>query len=308
MHDRIDLRAPVIILLELAVVREQPAHLAGAAAERQRVVRRHHEIDLAALQHVAELDAGRRLRQADVGRQLLAEPVGAALHPFDVARLDAVFVLEQPAHVDRRGHRIFRHAAALALQVLRAVDALVGVDEEIAVPEHARRKRRDRDERRVAAAHERGVVRQRHLGRVEFLVLQHPPEDLGRLQRDVVEVDALRLDACRRAAPACGRKVRRPASIADWSFARPRQHNRVQTVMTARGNVNVRSVHRRSSHRRRACSARSSPRKRGPSLWMLDPACAGMSERVDPADMSEFLAALWRCPTICRRAVDQEHD
>ena len=124
VHDRIDLGAAVIVLLHLGVVRKQPPHLRRAAAERQRIVRRHQEVDLAALQQIAELGAGRRLREADVGRQLAAETVGAALHPFDVARLDAVFVLQQPAHIDRGRHAVFRHAAALALEVGGLLDAL----------------------------------------------------------------------------------------------------------------------------------------------------------------------------------------
>ena len=119
VHDRIDPGAPVIVLLLLGVVRKQPPHGRRAAPERERVVGGHQEVDLAALEQVAELAAGRRLGQADVRRQLAAEAVGAALHPFDVARLDAVFVLQQPAHVDRGGHAVFGHAAALALEVAR---------------------------------------------------------------------------------------------------------------------------------------------------------------------------------------------
>ncbi len=72
------------------------------------------------------------------------------------------------------------------------LDALVGVDEEIAVAEHAGGERGDRDEGRIALAQQGRVVRQRHLGGVELAVLQHAPEDLGRLQRQVDEVDAFR--------------------------------------------------------------------------------------------------------------------
>src|SRR5437899_7325020 len=58
VHDRVDLRASVIVLLDLGVVRKQPAHLGGAAAEGERIVRGHHEVDLAALEQVAELGPG----------------------------------------------------------------------------------------------------------------------------------------------------------------------------------------------------------------------------------------------------------
>ena len=76
--------------------------------------------------------AGRRLGQADVRGQLAAEAVGAALHPF-VARLDAVFVLQQPAHVDGGGHAVFGTPPRLPLRSARMRDALAGVDEEVAV-------------------------------------------------------------------------------------------------------------------------------------------------------------------------------
>ncbi len=193
MHDRIDPGAPVVILLDLRIVREQPPHLRIAAAERQRIVGGHQEIDLAPLQHVAQFSASRRLGQPDVGGQLAAKAVGTALHPFHIARLDAVFMFQEAAHVDSSGHAVFRHAAALALEVARVTDALVGIDEEVTVAEYARRKRRDRDKRGIAVAHQRGVVRQRHLGRIEFAILQHAPEDFGGLQRQVIKLDAFGL-------------------------------------------------------------------------------------------------------------------
>src|SRR5216684_5001648 len=102
-------------------------------------------------------------------------------------------MFQEAAHVDGSGHAVFRHAAALALEVARVMDALIGIDEEVTVAEYARRKRRDRDERRIALAHQRGVVRQRHLGRIEFAILQHAPEDFGGLQRQVIQVDAFGL-------------------------------------------------------------------------------------------------------------------
>ncbi len=194
VHDGIDFGAAVIVLLDLGVIGKQPLHLGRAAPERQRIVGAHHEIDLAALEQIAELDAGRRLAQADVRRQLASETVGAALHPLDVARLDAVFVRQQAAHVDRGRHGVFRHAAALALEVARTLDAFVRVDEKVSVTKDARGKHGNGHERRFPGAHQRRVVRQRHFGDFEFLELEHPPEDVGWLRGDIVEVDALGLD------------------------------------------------------------------------------------------------------------------
>src|SRR6266851_9311014 len=135
VHDRVDLGTSVIVLLDLGVVRKQPAHLGGAAAEGERIVRGHHEVDLAALEQVA----------------------------------------------------------ALALEVGGRLDPLAGVDEEVAVTEDPRRKCRDGHERRLASAHQRGVVRQRHFRDLELVELQHAPENVGRLRGDVIELDALGL-------------------------------------------------------------------------------------------------------------------
>ena len=197
MHDRVDLGALVVVLLHLGIVREQPRHVLSAAAKDSGL--------LAVIRKSISPRSGRD-RRARCGpalavrrphclrRGAAAETVGATLHPIDVGRLDAELVLHQPSHVDRGGHRIFRHAAALALEIGAGLDALRGVDEEIAVAEHSGGKHRNGDERRFAAAHQRGVVRQRHLGRVELLELQLPPENLGRLHGDVVQLDALDLD------------------------------------------------------------------------------------------------------------------
>src|SRR5262249_28272364 len=73
-------------------------------------------------------------------------------------------------------------------------DPLVGVDEETAVAEYARGKRGDRNEGRLAGAHQRDVVRQRHFRDFELVELQHAPKNIGRLRGDVIELDALGLD------------------------------------------------------------------------------------------------------------------
>src|SRR2546430_5112219 len=52
VHDRVDLRASVIVLLDLGVVRKQPAHLGGAAAEGERIVRGHRSEE-----HTSELQS-----------------------------------------------------------------------------------------------------------------------------------------------------------------------------------------------------------------------------------------------------------
>src|SRR5205085_12630162 len=49
-------------------------------------------------------------------------------------------------------------------------------------------------ERGVAGAHQCRVVRQRHFRDLEFLELQHAPENVWWLRGDVVEIDSLGLD------------------------------------------------------------------------------------------------------------------
>src|SRR5437867_10245891 len=60
--------------------------------------------------------------------------------------------------------------------------------------EKARWKNRNRDEGRVAAADHREVIRQRHLGGVEFLMMPHAPENFFRVQGNVSQANSLRLN------------------------------------------------------------------------------------------------------------------
>jgi len=136
------------------------------------------------------------------------------------------------------------------------------------VAEHARGKRRDRNEWRVAAVHQRGVVRQRHLGGVELLVLQHAPEDLRRLQRDVIEVDALRLD---RSVPQRLRAVVGPAGQGQSQVAHshaPVSLFAAQTVGTRRRIVNAarRIADRRAGGSEIAAAPLGEERGRRPSV------------------------------------------
>jgi hypothetical protein len=55
----------------------------------------------------------------------LLQPAAAPLH---IGCAHPVFVLQDAANPDRRGHRIFRHADHLAAQVLGALDAAIGPD------------------------------------------------------------------------------------------------------------------------------------------------------------------------------------
>jgi hypothetical protein len=155
-----------------------------------------------------------RPRQRNGGRGAVRlGVVDAAFDPGDVRQVDAVVVLQEPADEDRRRHRVERHPDALAGEVLGRTD-LALVDRDIAVPEHARWKYRDRHHRAVAARGEARVFRARHLAGFELEIGQHPVEDLARMvDRQEIEVDAVRFHL---AGLQREHAVVEPAGERDW--------------------------------------------------------------------------------------------
>src|SRR5216683_3118340 len=104
-------------------------------------------------------------------------------------------MLQMPARPDRRRLRIERQPDPSSLEILRGVDARAGIDENVAVPEHPRRKHRNGDEWAVTGSVQACVLGGRKLGDVEFLAPDHAVEDVpARFERDAVEVDALDRD------------------------------------------------------------------------------------------------------------------
>jgi hypothetical protein len=115
-----------------------------------------------------------------------------------------VVVLQKPADPDGRRHRIELHPDPLAREVVRLLDD-PRIHRDEAVPEHARRKDRNRDERALPGHKPRHIFGGRHLGRVEAIARGDPIEQRARIMhRDVVEVDALGLDLAGR---ECGHPV-----------------------------------------------------------------------------------------------------
>ena len=96
-----------------------------------------------------ELPAGIRVNRIPPDRTLSA--MLAAGEIADAGGIDAVFVGEDAADPDRRGHLVFGHAEALADQVLRLADAALGRDEDAGVAEETRREDRDGDEGGIVA-------------------------------------------------------------------------------------------------------------------------------------------------------------
>ncbi len=176
--------------------------MSGIGQDRLRQAGAERRIDHALLQEIAHRLVGvvlldrERLEQRQHGRAAVrAAGVHRALHPMNLAQVDAVFVLQDAVDVDRRRHGEQRHADALAFEVLGLGDAGLLVDGDEAVAEGARGKHRDGDERALLvgeALHELGAGIFRD---VEFLAGRHAVEDRPRLvDGDEIEIDAVGLD------------------------------------------------------------------------------------------------------------------
>src|SRR3984893_2184152 len=190
VHDRKDAGLLEIGGCDAGLIGKRPRPWGPARQETARRPRRDEAVDLAGRQHLRqravigdldELDVG---RQVDAGALLAAGFLEAAAPPFDVGRLDPVFVLQDAAHPDIGGHLIFRQPDGLALEVLRARDAAVGADIDAAVTKQPRHEGRDRDVMGVAARRRHRVAAHRDFGDVEFGELEGAVERLFRLQVD----------------------------------------------------------------------------------------------------------------------------
>ncbi len=121
--------------------------------------------------------------------------VHRALDPMDLGQIDAEFVMQHAVDEDCRRHGVERHADALALEILRRLDAGLLVDGNEAHPECDRREHRKGDERTLVAGKALSEFGQRIFRRIEFLAARHAIEDRARLiDGDEIEIDAVRLD------------------------------------------------------------------------------------------------------------------
>src|SRR4029079_7580826 len=149
---------------------------------------RQHVGNGAAIRYLLQVDLR---RQADLGALLAAGLLQAGAPPFDVARLDAVFLLQHAADPDVGSHLVFRHAERLALEVGRRLYA-VGADVDAGVPEQPRYAGRDGDVMRISARRRHPLAAHRNLGDVELLVFEGAVERLlGRIRHrnDVAALD-----------------------------------------------------------------------------------------------------------------------
>ena len=124
VHDRKQPGLLEIGLLDRRIIRKQPADIRRAAQKAARRPRARAAPSISPFASMSEIErsAGTGLkvdlrRQRDLGALLAAGLFQSAAPPFDVARLDAVFLLQHAAHPDIGGHLVFRQADRLALEV-----------------------------------------------------------------------------------------------------------------------------------------------------------------------------------------------
>ncbi len=124
-----------------------------------------------------------------------ARRIHRALHPVDFGQVDAELVLQHAVDEDGGGHRIKRHADALAFEVLRRLDSRFTIDGDEAKPERDRGKHRDGDERAFFVGEALDEFGARIFRNVEFLPAGHAVEDRARLiDGDEIQVDAVGLN------------------------------------------------------------------------------------------------------------------
>ena len=139
----------------------------------------------------------RRWLVLNAGRQfefdLLLAPglVHAGLHPFDLGEIDVRRFLEKTARINAGGLRPFRNADGFTFQVLRRLNAAVGAHIERRMAEHARRKYRNADERRIALRGKADELAERHFGNVPLAVLDEAKEHFLDRQHETGQHDAL---------------------------------------------------------------------------------------------------------------------
>ena len=142
MHDRKDVRAPIIVALDLHVIVEQPSY-AAVALKRRRHACRIQRIDRAIPQHRRKGIRRANPLDPDVRRQSEIQLFGTT-GLFLAARAirhcvdrHAIFVGEDPTNPHRRRHLVFGIAHAFADQVLRFANAACRIDIDARVAEES---------------------------------------------------------------------------------------------------------------------------------------------------------------------------
>lgn len=196
-HDWKDTRATKIVFLDRLVIREEPRNIGRPAPEAGWRPRPDDPIDLALLEHVGESTVVGDLSQLDLGRQrdgsalAASRDLDAAATPFDVARMDAMFVLQDAPDPDVGGRLILWHADHFADEIFGTRDAAVGANVDAAVAEQPGHEGGHTDVGSGAARHRHHVAAERDLRDVEFLTFERAVRGLFWLQRHGVDLAAL---------------------------------------------------------------------------------------------------------------------
>src|SRR5215471_12228580 len=201
MHDREYAGLAKIALLDGRIISEHATDMGRSIKKARRGPCAQHGVDLAFGQHVGEGAVLRNCRIIDVSRQFDLRPLltawlfEAAASPFDVARLDVVFVLENAPDPDIRRHLVFRQSDRSALEALRAAYAAIGADIDPAVAEQTRHERWNGDVMRLPARRRHHVTTHRNFADVECVELERAVERLLGLERHRRNVATLDLHA-----------------------------------------------------------------------------------------------------------------
>ena len=213
-------------LLLRAVIGNEPLHAVLAVEEHVGRPGRNHGVDVAVEQQFAKAlvrHAGQpeARRQRELRHLLAAGVVDPGLDPLDRRERHAGVVLEPAAHVGHRGLRPLRNADPLAREVGGAADRRIGADEDRAVPEHAGRKHRQPDHRRIALGQQRAIGGEREFRQLPLVGGQEAIGDGLERMVEHREPDALRLDLA-------GRKLARVQVVADGERERKVRHGRIR--------------------------------------------------------------------------------
>src|SRR5262245_27081952 len=97
----------------------------------------------------------------------------AASVPANVLRRNSILVLEHATDEEQGRHGVVRNSHPLANKILRFLDSGPGIDPDVRVSKHSRRKNRDPDKSPVAPIQCDHIVGTGQFGGVEFFLVKH---------------------------------------------------------------------------------------------------------------------------------------
>ncbi len=174
-------------------------------------------------------------------RRPAVAPVGVALHePFDLAGMNAEFVLQDATRPDRPGLLIFRNADALAAKIRWRGDPGVVAHNDAGVKKLPHGENRNPDPARLAPRYGNDQRRHRHFGNVELGKAQLAPEHFRGVDHGRNEPDPLRRNPTldeRARALVVGERNAQPAGWVERVRARPKATDAHPVNVGSRGEL-----------------------------------------------------------------------